>query len=79
VALLEQALDLWYGEALTGLDGGWVVAERDQDLLAPHGAWLTADARDHYCRRHDRLVAELGACPGVESTGHAHHRSTQTC
>ena len=37
VALLRQALDLWRGEALTGVDGDWAAAERDrphQQLLA---------------------------------------------
>ncbi|MET8763438.1 BTAD domain-containing putative transcriptional regulator [Lentzea sp. NPDC004782] len=36
VALLRQALELWRGEALTGVEGDWAAAERDrlhQELL----------------------------------------------
>ncbi|EWM14158.1 regulatory protein [Kutzneria sp. 744] len=61
--LLTQALDLWRGEALTGLDGEWVEAER---------ARL---ARERLAAQHDLVDARLRAGQGealvVELAGRA--------
>jgi len=60
--LLAEALALWRGEALTGLDGEWAAAERDrlgQERLATQRD--LADARLDMGHG-EQLVAELAAC-----------------
>ncbi len=61
VRLLTEALALWHGEALTGLDGEWATAERDRlgwlRLAAQHDL---VDARLR-SGHGEELVAELSA------------------
>lgn len=54
VRLLTEALDLWRGDALTGLDGEWAGAERDRL------------AREHLAAQLDLTDARLGAGEGRE-------------
>ncbi|WP_035286484.1 AfsR/SARP family transcriptional regulator [Actinokineospora spheciospongiae] len=60
--LLTSALELWRGEALTGLDGEWAAEERDRLHRVRFGAECDlTDARLRLGGRDDALVAELSA------------------
>jgi DNA-binding SARP family transcriptional activator len=64
VALLTEARALWRGEALTGLDGPWALAERDR--IHQQGLHALLDLTDARLRLGDgdELVAELHARAG---------------
>lgn len=59
--LLAEAVGLWRGEALTGLDGGWAAAERERlrlERLAAEGDLVDARLR---LGAGEELLAELAA------------------
>jgi DNA-binding SARP family transcriptional activator/tetratricopeptide (TPR) repeat protein len=63
-ALLTEALRLWRGPALTGLDGQWALTERNrlnQQRLAAEHDLIDARLRTGHC---EDLVADLGARVG---------------
>ncbi|SDM53328.1 AfsR/SARP family transcriptional regulator [Allokutzneria albata] len=64
VRLLTEALELWRGDALTGLDSEWAEAERARlarERLAAQGDLVDAQLRSG---QGERLVAELAARVG---------------